>query len=149
MSSNYSISLTGKPEDYFAGASQTLSEPNWVRNLSLRLGEHFRPNETTAVAFIQQWPGAKTGHYLVIDTGAPTEGATQITLSNALERFVCGVLISQLPDRALPELRETLSDLYSHYAGPVPQLPATSRTYRKQAAKRGKTNRPPEIRIEE
>jgi hypothetical protein len=73
----------------------------------------------------------------------------QVTLSDALLRFVCGALIWHLPERAMPELCENLSDLYSHYANTLVQTSRPVLTQTKQIAKRGKTNPPPQIRFDE
>jgi hypothetical protein len=85
---------------------------------------------------------------LVLSHAAETQGTMQVTLSDVLLRFVCGALIWQLPERAMPELCEELSDLYSHYANTPVQTSRPLLANTKQIAKRGKTNPPPEIRIE-
>ena len=120
---------------------------DWVHNPFPQFSYPVRADETATFTLFQKWPGALAAHYLIFQ-GAQTQGAAQVTLSNVLKRFACSALVSRLPDAALPELYETLYDLYSHYSAlATPTRPLLPQD--KKVAKRGKTNLPPEIRVEE
>ena len=140
--------LTKTLEGCFGGASATPCAQDWARNLSQRLSDQLRPDETSTVTFTHASPGVQIAQCLVLSPGTQTQGTMQVTLSDVLLRFVCGALIWHLPERAMPELCENLSDLYSHYANTPVQTSRPLLANTKQIAKRGKINPPAEIRIE-
>ncbi len=92
-------------------------------------------------------PGARAAHYLIFEP-PQTTGVAHLNLTNVVQRFACGVLVSQLPDEALPELWETISEMYDHYTTSAPTTTAVF-SPNKLHARRGKTNAVPKIRLEE
>ena len=147
MGSNYLMSLTEKQESSSTGALPTVSTSDWTHSLLHYLNETLSATGNTATfALWGNWPGARTAHYLVMEPPR-TQGASPLNLTHVFQRFVCQVLVSQLPNEALPELCESISEIYEYYIKPSAtpsryELPPT-----KMPAKRGKTNPPPELRI--
>jgi hypothetical protein len=101
---------------------------------------------TASIALLEQWPGVRAAHYLLFEP-SQTTGVAGLKLTNVVQRFVCGVLVAHLPDEALPELWETLSEMYAHYVTSTSVNAALPST--KSQARRGKTNAAPKIRLEE
>jgi len=147
MDSNYLMPLTEKQGSSSAGALPTVSTSDWTHSLLRHLNETLPATGNTAYfAICGNWPGARTAHYLVLESPS-TQGASPLNLMYVFQRFVCQVLVSQLPNEVLPELCESISEIYEYYVKP----PATPSRYEppptKMPARRGKTNSPPELRI--
>lgn len=66
-----------------------------------------------ALSWIRELPRARFSHRVGFD---PTEmTASPLDLCATVARFVCHVLVDELPDRALPELFESLQGMQEFY----------------------------------
>jgi hypothetical protein len=72
---------------------------------------------STAIFYEHRAAGALFTHSLRLDS-QETRGSLGFDQAKLLERFVCQILVSALPDQALPETKENLIELYGHYAVP-------------------------------
>ena len=84
--------------------------------------------ETTAITYVQRVPGGRFIHSLQLEPQG-MQGTAGFDVSEIVERLVCQVLVSALPDRALQEACENLLDLHKYYSsvsqqGVLPQAAA-------------------------
>src|SRR4051812_34206354 len=125
MPLNFLMRSTERLENSSAGASQIVSTADWTRSLLHNLREMLLATGPTNFALLREWPGAKTGHYLIIEP-SETEGAQQIVATTVVQRFACNIMVSQLPDDAVPELYESIYEMYEHYLKSPVALPLQS-----------------------
>jgi hypothetical protein len=100
------------------------------------------------IAWCEDFPGAHLEHWLRME-GGPTEGTPQIYVYQALAKAICHLLVSALPDAALPEVGESLARLYSFYSAPPAVFRLEPPRLWSAGAIRGTTHPRPEIEITE
>src|SRR5713226_5776939 len=100
MRSDSLMRLTKRREGSSAGASNLVYASDWTHSLLQGLNETLPATGRTAgIALLEHWPGVRAAHYLVFEP-TQTAGVVSLKLTDVVQRFVCGVLVSQLPDEA-------------------------------------------------
>jgi len=148
MPSIYSITSTSGQGTSSGGASQLLCIPDWDLPPFDDIWGTLQAGRTATIAWCDHPSGALIAHLVRLEQ-QKTEGAYEFYRSSIRNRVLCHFLVSNLPNEALPELYETLGDLYSFYAIQPSKRALPSPTSQKFVAKEGKAYLRPSIRVDE
>lgn len=120
----------------------------WDPLLSDDAWESLTRSGTATIAWHESRAGGLFAHLVKLEQGT-TDAIQWQYLSHLRGRVACHILISKMPDQALPELCETLEDLYRFYVGPPAASLLLHSPTRKSVAKQGRTYRRPDIQLDE
>ena len=142
MQPRYSMVSTRKQGDYSAGALSLDSTTLWDPKQAVDVFQGPGGQTTFLLGLSEAFPGANITHFVSLDVAATTES---LPLERARQRLLSYLLVSRLPDVALPELCETLGDMYEFYSAYPHIPPALSSPTREIRAKLGEKYERPEF----
>lgn len=130
MQSKYSMVSTKKLGGYSAGALSPNFTTLWDPKQAVDVFQGLGGQTSFLLGLSETFPGANITHFVSLDVTATAESPA---LERARQRLISYLLVSRLPDEALPELCETLGDMYEFYSAhphTPPALPSPTREIR-------------------
>lgn len=138
LETDSTLSIAG-PEDFFGGALKTVSMKLWVPNVWSNVGSWT----------YSDW--LKDAEELrIVDVLVPNETSEEVSSPAAsFARYVCHLLIDRLPNRAIPELCESMGRIYEFYRDIPEQRPALPLSRRTRTVRIAQRRERPPFHVEE
>lgn len=121
MPLEYSITSTGKPDEFFGGALLTDFIEQWSRSRSAEGGVSVAGTGWT-FNWHQESPGARFAHSVLLRTTAGVPHYDKAALLKTVGHF----LLSRMPDEGLTEALEGLAETYTYWKIRSQELPESS-----------------------
>lgn len=129
---------TRPQDDFFDGALQTAFTKRWDLGQLNEMVQTSGGHPSLLLELSGDFPGAHVTH-LVSYNLLETDETQVLPIDQLLQRIVCHLLVSRIPGQGLPELCESVGEIYEYYKSRSLVHPVLPPSHQEIPARQGKS----------